>query len=197
MSAGGQGEPPSTPSPDVPPEPGPGALRRRIAAVLAWLGAHSSHVLVVGLASTVVGGVTTVVATGMWEKWFGDHPPACPGPGCDGKNPQKEGCSADAVSWQPVSPNPVGLHARYSKYCSAVWARIVTGERGDVVTLQVRNGSAQSALVEYGTDQFTPMASVGSSFNVKICAVPKTTTPRAGQWTKYCAEVTEKTHWKD
>ncbi|MGI5470356.1 DUF2690 domain-containing protein [Streptomyces sp. CA-132043] len=163
--------------------------RGRWAAAWAWLRAHSTHALVVAVA----GGLVPVVVQYALPD---DPPPAtCPGPGCDGRNPQKEGCSADAVGWQPPRGNPVALQVRYSKHCGVLWARILNGEQGDQVTIQVSGGSQKAALVAYGKDQFTPMASVDDTFRATACAVPTTYDTRKGDWKKYCVRVSQRTAW--
>ncbi|MGW0735167.1 DUF2690 domain-containing protein [Streptomyces sp. NPDC002851] len=149
--------------------------------------------MVVAVVAALVGGVAPVVAERMFPEPPPPPPPGCPGAGCDGKNPQSEGCAADAVSWRPEGSNPVSLEVRYSTYCGVVWGRITRGEGGDQVTVQVEGGSSQSAVIEFGRDQFTPMATVGDTFHATACAVPTTASSRTGQWSKYCAEVTEDT----
>ncbi|MEV5597446.1 DUF2690 domain-containing protein [Streptomyces sp. NPDC052496] len=164
-----------------------------------WLRDHSTHALLVAVAAAVVGGVVPVLVTGALQDWLSPPPPApatCPGAGCDGKDSQEEGCSADAVTWLPPQHNPVSLHVRYSKRCGAVWGRITAAEVGDVVTVRVEDGSARSAVVEYGTDQYTSMASVGSTFRATACAEPTTSASRTRRWHKYCIVVTDTTAWK-
>ncbi|MEU7151733.1 DUF2690 domain-containing protein [Streptomyces sp. NPDC045456] len=164
-----------------------------------WLREHSTHALLVAIAAAVVGGVVPVLLTGALQDWLSPPPPApapCPGAGCDGKDPQKEGCSADAVTWLPPKDNPVSLHVRHSKRCGAVWGRITRAEVGDVVTVRVEGGSARSAVVEYGKDQYTPMASVGETFRATACAEPTISAKRTGSWRKYCIVVTDTTAWK-
>mgnify|MGYP001062731910 CR=1 FL=1 len=84
------------------------------------------------------------------------------------------------------------LQVRYSAYCDAVWGRILRGEPGDQLTLRFKDGSARSALIDYGSDQFTMMSSVGESFSVKVCAVPTTAAKRTGEWTYYCIYATDR-----
>lgn len=177
---------------DETPEPSP--LGRRVGV---WLREHSKHALVVAVAAAFVGAVTPVVLTGALKNWLApDPPPTCPGAGCDGKSPQKEGCAADAVTWRPKGGNPVALHVRYSKHCEALWGRIINGEVGDVVTIRVQDGSARSGVISYGHDKFTPMVSVGATFKATACAEPTTSASRTGDWSKYCVDVTERTAWK-
>lgn len=170
-------------------------VRNGLRAAWSWVRAHSTHVMVVAVVAALVGGIAPVVVERIFPEPSPSPPPGCPGAGCDGKNPQSEGCAADAVSWQPQGPNPVSLEVRYSEHCGVVWGRITRGEEGDQVTVQVDGGSSQSAVVEFGQDQFTPMAAVGDAFRATACAVPTTNAARTGQWAKYCTEVAENTPW--
>ncbi|MFI2235999.1 DUF2690 domain-containing protein [Streptomyces chrestomyceticus] len=179
---------------------GDGAENRSpLRRVWRWLRAHSTHALLVAVAAAVVGGVVPVLVTGALQDWLSPPAPApatCPGAGCDGKDPQKEGCSADAVTWLPSADNPVALQVRRSKRCGVVWGRITDAEVGDVVTVRVAGGSARSAVVEYGKDQYTLMASVGETFRATACAEPTIAASRKGSWSKYCVVVTDATAWK-
>ncbi|GCD48048.1 DUF2690 domain-containing protein [Streptomyces paromomycinus] len=173
--------------------------RSRLRRVWRWLRDHSTHALLVAVAAAVVGGVVPVLLTGALQDWLSPPAPApatCPGAGCDGKDPQKEGCSADAVTWLPPADNPVSLQVRRSKRCGVVWGRITSAEVGDVVTVRVEGGSARSAVVEYGKDQYTPMVSVGETFRATACAEPTISASRTGRWSKYCIVVTDATAWK-
>jgi hypothetical protein len=163
-------------------------VRPLAAAIWARLRKYSAHALVVAVVSAAV---PVLLNTALSED---DRPPACPGAGCDGRNPQKEGCAADALSWHPASANPGALQVRYSKHCGALWARILHADSGDQLTL--RGGrSEQTAIVNYGHDQFTPMVSVGKHFKAEACAVPSASENRPRHWQKYCIAVTERTPW--
>ncbi|ORT53973.1 DUF2690 domain-containing protein [Streptomyces sp. CB03238] len=146
---------------------------------------------------TVIGAVVSAALPVVISKLMEDPPPSCPGAACDGKNPQKPGCSADALTWMPTKDNPVSLQVRYSMRCKALWARVLEGEGGDQLTIQVEGGSSQAAVIQFGTDQFTPMAAVVDRFRAKACAVPTTYDSRKGTWKKYCFHVTEKTAWSE
>jgi hypothetical protein len=111
-----------------------------------WLRDHSKHVLVVAVLSAAVGAAVPPLADQAVSSLVDDAPPKCPGAGCDGKNPIKEGCAADAVTWEPQTDNPVALRVRYSKHCGAVWGQLLAGEKGDTVTVRA-GGSQQTALV--------------------------------------------------
>lgn len=188
--------PPASPGPPDPNGPhDPSRPRGALAPLRAWIRRHSTHVLVVAVVAAIVGGVTPVITGSLLEDALDEPQPGCPGAACDGKDPQREGCAADATSWEPARDNPVVLQVRYSERCAAVWARIIRGEEGDQVTIHVRDGSSWSGVVAYGHDKFTPMASVGETFHAKACATPTTSEPRTGTWTKYCGNVTEKTAW--
>ncbi|TSB21669.1 DUF2690 domain-containing protein [Streptomyces benahoarensis] len=167
----------------------------------AWIGAggrrlraHARHTLVVAVAAAVAGALVPPGVEAI-QKAFEDPPPGCPGAGCDGKSPAGE-CSADAVTWEPQAGNPARIHLRYSASCGAVWGRIVNGEPGDMVTIRVRGGSSRSAVINYNHDKYTAMATVGRTFRVRLCAVPSTSTHRAGKWVTYCFEGTERSDWQ-
>lgn len=173
------------------PSPAP----TRMARSIAWMRRNSTHVLIVGVVVAVVGAVSPLVATGLWDTLFGAKPAQCPGAGCDGKGPQEGGCGVDAVTWSPAQGNPTGLQIRYSARCGAVWGRITKGEKGDKVTVSVRSGGAQEAVIESNHDNFTKMAATGASFQAEVCAIPSISLARSGTWSKYCISATEKTDW--
>ncbi|MFI7099867.1 DUF2690 domain-containing protein [Streptomyces sp. NPDC050161] len=186
----------TTPDADGPGAPeGGGSLGHRtwtrIRAVGHWLRTHARHTLVVGVVTAVVGALAPIVLPPL----FTDPPPACPGAGCDGKSPKGQ-CSADATTWTPTDGNPVKLHLRYSPACGAVWGRIINGEPGDMVTIQVTGGSSRSASIDYNHDKFTDMATVGKTFRVRLCAVPSTSPNRTGKWVRYCYWATEHSTWE-
>ncbi|MFM9443889.1 DUF2690 domain-containing protein [Streptomyces acidiscabies] len=176
-------------NPTAPPEPEPqppaeGRNRRVGATTLAC-------------AVAVVGAVAAAVLTPL-----GDHAvktvfdePTCPGEACDGKSPQKRGCSEDARTFKPATGNPALLQLRYSKNCQAAWARIERGSQGDLVTAEVTGKAKRTAEIEWGDDVFTSMVSVGDSkFKVTACAVPKT--GGKSTYERYCVHATEATAWR-
>lgn len=196
---------PADNNPTPPTEPPPSLLRRawarlcgawvRLGGAGRWLRAHARHALVVGVITAVVGALATVAADQL-PKLFEDPPPPCPGAGCENKDPNKTaGCAADAATWEPKEGNPVRVQLRYSKVCGAVWGRIVNGEPGDMVTLQVTGGAARSASIDYGHDKYTSMAIVATTFRVRLCAVPSTNPNAAAKWVTYCYEATEHSFW--
>lgn len=179
--------------PSNPAEPGRTAplltrLRGRSTTAGAWLRRHSAHALVVAL---VAAAAPLLIARGL--DWIASDPPppTCPGAGCDGKTDEKCAAGAETVEPKDKKKNPVRLQVRYSAYCQAVWGRLLRGEPGDQLTVRVQGGTSHGAHVAYGSDQFTPMASVGASFSVKVCAVPTTTDSRTGDWTEYCVTATD------
>ncbi len=157
-------------------------LRGRAVRIGRWLRAHSTHTLVVAVLAALI----PVLASTAIDRASNDAPPSCPGAGCDGKSPLKAGCSADLKNYEPIVENQARLQVRYSKHCGAVWGRILTGEAGDQVTLRVAGGSSQTALVEFGTDQFTSMASVHATFVVRVCVQPTDLPKRVAHWPGYC-----------
>ncbi|MCB5911278.1 hypothetical protein [Streptomyces pinistramenti] len=117
----------------------------------------------------VVGVVTAVVgalAPLVLPPLFQDPPPACPG--------------APAV--QPVLRGRAGPARQ--------------GGARRMVTVQVTGGSSRGASVDYGTEKFTDVATVGTTFRVRFCAVPSTHPNRRGKWVRYCYEATERSAWE-
>ncbi|MER7024358.1 MULTISPECIES: DUF2690 domain-containing protein [Streptomyces] len=175
--------------------PGPGGrFGARMRAAGRWLRAHAGHTLVVAVAAAVAGALVPPGVEALRQA-FEEPPPGCPGAGCDGKSPAAQ-CSADAVTWEPKAGNPVRIQLRHSASCGAVWGRIVNGEPGDTVTIRVRGGSSRSAVINFGHDKYTDMATVGRTFRVRVCAVPSTAAHRVGKWVTYCFEGTDRSDWE-
>ncbi|MEU1018400.1 DUF2690 domain-containing protein [Streptomyces sp. NPDC005900] len=170
-------------------------VRAKRTALWQWLSDRTQHPLLIAVVVALIGLAGTVAAatTPLW--WPTPDPPKCPGAGCAGKDPIKEACVADAVTWKPRRNNPVALEMRYSKHCGAVWGRIRLGHPSDQISIQVDGGSAQSALIGYGRDQYTRMAPVEKHFRARVCAEPNS--PESlKDWKRYCIPVTDETSWK-
>ncbi|MDT0320044.1 DUF2690 domain-containing protein [Streptomyces millisiae] len=174
------------------PESGPGPAGGRLTRV--WQG-FRQHVLRNTLITLAAATVVTTVVTAVTERVIAeDPPPTCPGTDCGDRNPQATGCGDDAGSHRPAEANPATLEIRYNPRCQAVWGRILTGEPGDRVTVQVTGGGATEAQINYETDQFTKMVAVDpTAFRVEVCAVPGDSPDRQASWQRYCVEATHET----
>ncbi|MEU3252392.1 DUF2690 domain-containing protein [Streptomyces sp. NPDC006997] len=170
----------TTPSPEPP-------TRRR-------LGGPTTVTLAVTIVGAVVAAAVTPLGDRVMNSFFDE--PTCPGEACEGKNPQSQGCGEDARSLKPAVNNPAQLQIRYSEACGAVWARIQSGNPGDVVMVEVLPGrTARSAEVEYDHDKFTHMVTVpDGEFQATACVIPKP----GGDSTfdRYCVHATEATAWR-
>ncbi|WP_344262460.1 DUF2690 domain-containing protein [Streptomyces sodiiphilus] len=138
------------------------------------------------------------LTTGAVGKFLADDEPAgCPGTDCDGRDPQVAGCGADASTVQPAEDNPVSLQIRHSPRCHAVWGRILDGEPGDRVTLEVAGGSRKEAEIRWDGDVFTNMAGVANdAFEVTVCALPTREEDRTGTWESYCISASHSSPWR-
>jgi hypothetical protein len=66
----------------------------------------------------------------------------CYGSGCNGKDPQAMGCSADAFTGaSATSPDGRIVQLRYSPACGAAWGRLQSAYVGDYVAVQSNNGA--------------------------------------------------------
>ena len=82
----------------------------------------------------------------------------------------------------------VNVELRYSPGCEAAWARIADGRAGDTVSIRTAGGQQQSAVIHYGTDDYTPMINIATAQSVTACAtdagapvcIPAQTLPPTG-----------------
>ena len=97
-------------------------------------------------------------------------PPAarCSRASCAGKDPQVEGCAADAesVTWS-VAPQ-LSVYLRFSRSCQATWGLIANARAGDTVTVYSSAGPLASAA-SHGTDAHTPMTPVTDPAALWVC----------------------------
>jgi hypothetical protein len=99
----------------------------------------------------------------------------CGGADCTGQDPEVMGCGGQFAT--TVSTATVGkavVEVRYSKTCSAAWARITQAAPGDTVQITVAGKGAQNGLVDADNDAYTPMTAAGQSAEAKACATLKT-----------------------
>ncbi|MCL7376217.1 XRE family transcriptional regulator [Streptomyces sp. 35G-GA-8] len=96
----------------------------------------------------------------------------CGGDACTGKDPEEMGCGGEFV--ETVSSATVGtalIEVRYSKTCSAAWARITQAAVGDEVRITAGGEtSGQTGEVETATNAYTPMVASPDSAGAKACA---------------------------
>ncbi|MGW4037533.1 XRE family transcriptional regulator [Streptomyces sp. NPDC004778] len=94
----------------------------------------------------------------------------CSGADCAGQDPEAMGCGGEFA--RTVASAVVGgskVEVRYSKVCSAAWARLTEAAIGD--TVQITGGAEpQDGEVMGDTDAYTPMVAVKKASDAKACA---------------------------
>ncbi|CAH9414053.1 hypothetical protein SGL43_01056 [Streptomyces globisporus] len=94
----------------------------------------------------------------------------CSGADCAGQDPEAMGCGGEFA--RTVATAVVGgskVEVRYSKVCSAAWARLTEAAIGD--TVQITGGAGpQNGEVMGDTDAYTPMVAVKKASDAKACA---------------------------
>ncbi|WP_394817137.1 DUF2690 domain-containing protein, partial [Streptomyces griseus] len=94
----------------------------------------------------------------------------CSGADCTGQDPEAMGCGGEFA--RTVASAVVGgskVEVRYSKVCSAAWARLTEAAIGD--TVQITGGEdPQNGEVMGDTDAYTPMVAVKKASDAKACA---------------------------
>ncbi|MFE5594005.1 DUF2690 domain-containing protein [Streptomyces sp. NPDC056549] len=160
---------------EVAPEAGAAATRRRR---VLW----ASVVLAVLL---VAGAISYAALSGSGE------PPAAPRPkpvvtvagpatgctltACEGRDPKKMNCGADAVTVRTGSiPKDLVIELRYSRACKAAWGRISFAQVGATVVVNNSDGAAQADVVHFDRDVYTPLIAAPDDGSVWVCAaLPK------------------------
>ncbi|MFF3836675.1 DUF2690 domain-containing protein [Streptomyces sp. NPDC001930] len=99
----------------------------------------------------------------------------CTGTGCEGKDPKKMNCGADAVTVRTGSiPKDLVIELRYSRACQAAWGRISFAEIGATVVVNNSDGAAQADVVHYDRDVYSPLIAAPDDGSVWVCAaLPK------------------------
>ncbi|MER8047413.1 DUF2690 domain-containing protein [Streptomyces sp. NPDC094032] len=94
---------------------------------------------------------------------------------CEGKDPKKMNCGADAVTVRTGSiPKDLVIELRYSRACKAAWGRISFAEVGATVVVNNSDGAAQADVVHYDRDVYTPLIAAPDDGSVFVCAaLPK------------------------
>ncbi|MFB7866582.1 MULTISPECIES: DUF2690 domain-containing protein [unclassified Streptomyces] len=98
---------------------------------------------------------------------------------CEGRDPKKMNCGADAVTVRTGSiPKDLVIELRYSHACQAAWGRISFAEIGATVVVNNSDGAAQADVVHFDRDVYTPLIAAPDDGSVWACAsLPKSVRP--------------------
>ncbi|MGW8603884.1 DUF2690 domain-containing protein [Streptomyces sp. NPDC055893] len=99
----------------------------------------------------------------------------CKGAACEGRDPKKMNCGADAVTVRTGSiPKDLVIELRYSRACQAAWGRISFAEIGATVVVNNSDGAAQADVVHFDRDVYSPLIAAPDDGSVWVCAaLPK------------------------
>ncbi|MFC7262634.1 DUF2690 domain-containing protein [Streptomyces lutosisoli] len=99
----------------------------------------------------------------------------CTGKACEGKDPKKMNCGADAVTVRTGTiPKDLVIELRYSRACEAAWGRISFAEVGATVVINNSDGAAAADVVHYDRDVYSPLIAAPDKGSVWVCAaLPK------------------------
>ncbi|WP_177181758.1 XRE family transcriptional regulator [Streptomyces sp. TLI_105] len=94
---------------------------------------------------------------------------------CEGRDPKKMNCGADAVTVRTGSiPKDLVIELRYSRACQAAWGRISFAQVGATVVVNNSDGAAQADVVHFDRDVYTPLIAAPDDGSVWVCAaLPK------------------------
>ncbi|MGW0647075.1 XRE family transcriptional regulator [Streptomyces badius] len=156
---------------------GPGkAAGSRGKGLMLAVGAVGALIVVVGAVLLAPGGDDTAKATPSPTATPTTKAPElpvgveCSGTDCAGQDPEAMGCGGEFA--RTVASAVVGgskVEVRYSKVCSAAWARLTEAAIGD--TVQITGGAGpQNGEVMGDTDAYTPMVAVKKASDAKACA---------------------------
>ncbi|MFJ3902275.1 DUF2690 domain-containing protein [Streptomyces sp. NPDC090025] len=173
-----------SPEPAGSPAPGPvPAARRRRTAL--WASLVLAVVLVAG-ATTYALGVPPFGGGGDGGDAKAKAAPTqavkvvgpatgCKLTGCEGRDPKKMNCGADAITVRTGSiPKDLVIELRYSRACQAAWGRISFAEVGATAVVNNSDGAAQADVVHYDRDVYTPLVAAPEHGSVWVCAaLPK------------------------
>ncbi|MFD0420239.1 helix-turn-helix domain-containing protein [Streptomyces parvus] len=144
--------------------------------VMLAVGAVGALIVVVGAVLLAPGGDDTAKATPSPKATPTTEAPElpvgveCGGADCAGQDPEAMGCGGEFA--RTVASAVVGgskVEVRYSKVCSAAWARLTEAAIGD--TVQITGGAdPQNGEVMGDTDAYTPMVAVKKASDAKACA---------------------------
>ncbi|MFE3327709.1 XRE family transcriptional regulator [Streptomyces sp. NPDC059176] len=94
----------------------------------------------------------------------------CSGADCTGQDPESMGCGGQfATTAARATVGRTVVEVRYSKTCSAAWARITEAKTGDKVQISAADAE-QNGLVSADKDAYTPMVAVAAESEAKACA---------------------------
>ncbi|WP_225799645.1 XRE family transcriptional regulator [Streptomyces sp. NK15101] len=100
--------------------------------------------------------------------------------GCEGRDPKKMNCGADAVTVRTGSiPKDLVIELRYSRACQAAWGRISFAQVGATVVVNNSDGAAQADVVHYDRDVYTPLIAAPDDGSVWVCAALPKNGPRS------------------
>lgn len=94
----------------------------------------------------------------------------CSGRECDGRDPERMGCSGEQV--RTTARATVGdrlVEVRYSRICRAAWARITRAGPGDRITVSAGSSTRETA-VEGDAEAYTPMVAAPEADAARACA---------------------------
>ncbi|WP_190156448.1 helix-turn-helix domain-containing protein [Streptomyces litmocidini] len=100
--------------------------------------------------------------------------------GCEGRDPKKMNCGADAVTVRTGSiPKDLVIELRYSRACQAAWGRISFAQVGATVVVNNSDGAAQADVVHFDRDVYTPLIAAPDDGSVWVCAALPKNGPRS------------------
>ncbi|MFI8770128.1 DUF2690 domain-containing protein [Streptomyces sp. NPDC053792] len=100
--------------------------------------------------------------------------------GCEGRDPKKMNCGADAVTVRTGSiPKDLVIELRYSRACRAAWGRISFAQVGATVVVNNSDGAAQADVVHFDRDVYTPLIAAPDDGSVWVCAALPKNGPRS------------------
>ncbi|MFF3603095.1 DUF2690 domain-containing protein [Streptomyces sp. NPDC002463] len=99
---------------------------------------------------------------------------------CEGRDPKKMNCGADAVTVRTGSiPKDLVIELRYSRACRAAWGRISFAQVGATVVVNNSDGAAQADVVHFDRDVYTPLIAAPDDGSVWVCAALPKNGPRS------------------
>lgn len=99
--------------------------------------------------------------------------PACRAAGCAARDPQAEGCGADARTIAMTAIAGAYIYIRYSPSCQAAWGRMTDAAAGDTIRI-IDPGHQEAYRIHYGLDGYSPMITISATDWVRACGVTKT-----------------------
>ncbi|MET9619434.1 DUF2690 domain-containing protein [Streptomyces sp. NPDC006464] len=177
-AAADAGPQPAVAGVDAAPEAGAEAAPARRGRRGLWISAVVGLALVAGAAAAYAyagGGTGGEEPAARPTVKIAGPATGCEGTGCEGKDPKKMNCGADAVTVRTGSiPKDLVMELRYSKACQAAWGRITFAEVGATVVVNNSDGASAADVVHYDRDVYTPLIAAPESGSTWVCAsLPK------------------------